>query len=388
MKFVHRIVFASVLSASAMSLIGCGGSETTIQKEEKVSLIGQKVAMKRLKTKQYVTGTDGKLAQSGEAANFTGIVKGDDVKDTEDYLLIDFGAHEYWVKTEDVVSVDQAAKYFTSIIDSSPQAIDTIIAKANMNIELGRIDNAITDYTDALKVQPSSVAILQQRAKLFESNGDFLSAKLDYDRLYKLESAAKYRVARARCLNGAGDSEKALFELADIIEKEKKNVQSFLIRAEIWEARKEYQAAELDFDRAIKIDSRNVEIFNNRANYYVRQKQHAKALNDLNTVLKIDVNNIEALSLKSVLLSAGHDFKIRDAKTAVELATKANTITGGRDPLVLDALALAHASLGNYADAGKFEKLALENPLYAKKHAISSKKKMDSFTNQLPFMLD
>jgi len=61
----------------------------------------------------------------------------------------------------------------------------------------------------------------------------------------------------------------------------------------------------------------------------------------------------------SRLLATCSDEKLRDGKRAVELATKANELTAGKDASVLDALAAAHAEIGDFDKAVEYQKQSL-----------------------------
>jgi hypothetical protein len=59
------------------------------------------------------------------------------------------------------------------------------------------------------------------------------------------------------------------------------------------------------------------------------------------------------------LLASAASPPLRDGTRAVTLAEKANTITGGNQPLVLGTLAMAYAEAGRLADARQTVQAAL-----------------------------
>ena len=59
-------------------------------------------------------------------------------------------------------------------------------------------------------------------------------------------------------------------------------------------------------------------------------------------------------------LATSGDDKLRSAQEAVELATQANTLAGGRNVQILDTLAAAYAEAGRFAEARDTARQAIE----------------------------
>ena len=59
------------------------------------------------------------------------------------------------------------------------------------------------------------------------------------------------------------------------------------------------------------------------------------------------------------VVTVGPDEKIRDGKSAVANAERANEAGGGNDPWSLDALAAAYAELGDFSRAREYETKAI-----------------------------
>jgi tetratricopeptide (TPR) repeat protein len=76
--------------------------------------------------------------------------------------------------------------------------------------------------------------------------------------------------------------------------------------------------------------------------------------------LRLDAEDVPSLTFLARVLASDETPRIRDGARAVTLAEKANTLTAGRQPFVLGALAMAYAECGRFTDARQTARTALE----------------------------
>ena len=81
------------------------------------------------------------------------------------------------------------------------------------------------------------------------------------------------------------------------------------------------------------------------------QGKTAEALNCWNETLRLQPDHLEALNQTAWVLSTSVEPQLRNGKRAVEYAQRAATLSGGRDPEILDTLAAAYAEQGNFDQA-------------------------------------
>jgi tetratricopeptide (TPR) repeat protein len=86
-----------------------------------------------------------------------------------------------------------------------------------------------------------------------------------------------------------------------------------------------------------------------------------QAVAQLDLVLQAQPDAVPALNLTARILAAHSDAQIRRPQQAVQLAQRAATLTGRREPVILDVLATAYAAAGQFelAVAAAHEALAL-----------------------------
>ena len=106
-----------------------------------------------------------------------------------------------------------------------------------------------------------------------------------------------------------------------------------------------------EFSEAARLDAHyawpHVEI----AKIFLRQNRDAEALDELRTTLRIDGNNIEILTFTAQVLAASENPAARNGHDAFALAAKANLLTSGSRPTVLDVLGMACAEMGKFEEA-------------------------------------
>lgn len=388
MSLLRHFAFGLALSVAPFAL-GCGGSGDQVVHVEKTSWVGKYVVAKRLKTKKYLFTVDGQLRPAGEMTSYTGLVKAEEKKGDNDYVLVRMGRDEFWVELDDVVLLEEANAYFDSVLNDSPRAYEPRVLRAAVNIESGRPEKAFDDLNEAHRVKPNVHFPLTMRAKAYEMMGEYAKAYADYDKVLKFDSNnLNVFLGRARVMHAMGRTDASLIDLDSAIKCDPRCIPAYLARAEIWELRKEDQAAQQDFDQAAILAPTNPDVPTARGHYWLRKKNYAKAISEFDSALKMEPDYVKALVGKSLVLAAGSDMQLHDAQKAVELSNKACELTGWKDAAAIDSLGVAHAAAGNFNEAGKFVKQALDDPLYSKAHGEQAKKRLALFQNNLPFTME
>ena len=83
----------------------------------------------------------------------------------------------------------------------------------------------------------------------------------------------------------------------------------------------------------------------------LRQGRVTEGLGQLHQALVINPNDVPALVFLARLLATDADAAVRDGSQAVLLAERANALTAGEQPAVLDVLAMAYAETARFAEA-------------------------------------
>jgi Tfp pilus assembly protein PilF len=387
-RFRRNLCSVGAMAVLLGAIVGCA-SEPEPVVVERVSLTGKMIVVKRQKPTQYVMTSDNKFRAHGEFQVCSGQCRAEEKVGDDVYCLIHSGKDDYWLRADDVIDFELAKNWFDGQLNDSPRSYDPFIIRAQVAMETGHPERAISDLNEAAKIKSNTPQPLFLRAKCYEMLGDFAKAQQDYERILKIETGnLKAFLGRARCLLELDQTDRALMDLDRALKVDPRNSACYVMRAQIWSKRGEHTAAQIDFQRAIESDAHAIDVYVARGQYWLSQKNFDFALADFLQALKDDSEQTTAMSHSAILLASGPNTKYRDVKKAGLLAAKACELTGRKDPLALDALATATAAAGQFDDAMRHLKAALDDPIYAKANSDTAKKKLALFKNKMPYTMD
>ncbi|HTY88553.1 MAG TPA: tetratricopeptide repeat protein, partial [Candidatus Acidoferrum sp.] len=104
----------------------------------------------------------------------------------------------------------------------------------------------------------------------------------------------------------------------------------------------------------------------NIGNVYLKQGRDAAAIDEFRKALRLDPENYQILASVAHVLAASENPQVRDGRTALALALKADALTGSNQPFVLDVLAMACAEAGRFDEAQQAVQRALDLAAAAK----------------------
>jgi len=187
------------------------------------------------------------------------------------------------------------------------------------------------------------------------------------------EALAQYREA-ARL---DPDNETAYFDLGNLLEKMGRpeealpeQVKAVQLKPKLPDAHNtlgitladlgRFDEAETQFQEAARLDLDYAWAPFEMGRMRLKQGRDHDALDEFNRALQIDPNNFQILAQTAHVLAADETPGVRDGRTACALATKANALTGGSQPYVLDVLGMAYAEAGDFDDAQRATRDALD----------------------------
>ena len=325
-----------------------------------------------------------------------------------------------WVNIANTAKMAEAVSVFDDMIRQDPRNGILHTLRASAHWAAGDSDKAIADYGKAIQVGHNSPQVYVERGMFYALSNDFDKAIADYNTAIKqkIKGDAVY-VNRGAAYMAKKDYDKAIKDFTEALRQNSDKPSTYYQRAVAYRNHGQMKEAISDFTAALKRDSKNVQALNGRGYAYFQSGDNKKAITDFTAVLKLspksalaynnrgynyqllgDYKNaladyekaIEfapkyalAYQNKAWLLSAADDAKIRNGKTAIEVATKACELREFKEFSDLKALAAAHAENKDFAKAMEWQKKAIE--LADKEQKPFEKEVLEKYEKKEPFRL-
>ena len=159
---------------------------------------------------------------------------------------------------------------------------------------------------------------------------------------------------------------------------------AYMNRAEAWSLSGRSDKAVEDLTALLRVQPAAA-VHNARGLARAAAGQYAEAAADYAAVLERDPNAGYAMNNLAWLLATCPDDKVRDGKRAVELATKACEKTGWKLANNVDTLAAAYAEAGDFEQAVKFQKQALDDRTFAATAGTAARERVKLYAAGKPY---
>jgi tetratricopeptide (TPR) repeat protein len=191
----------------------------------------------------------------------------------------------------------------------------------------GRKTEAMAEYREAMKIDPESIEAHNNLANLLTDTGHLDEALTEYQAALRLDP--KYAAAH-------------------------NNLGTVLVeQGRLTEAMEQYAAA-------ARLDPADWHAPYLTGKALLKQGRDPEAIPHFRRAVKLDPNNPRVLTYLAQVLASDENPQVRDGNTALAMAAKANDLTGGVQPAMLDAMAMAYAEIGQFTNAQQSAAYALK----------------------------
>lgn len=211
---------------------------------------------------------------------------------------------------------------------------------------------AVKLLTDLIDLGPATAALYFQRgAAYYNAQNDF-AADADFsEAIRRDERPANYHLFRARTRLRLGRIDDAKADFANTLDRDPTCSDAAWARGRIHANRHQWAAAARDFSRVIAVSPDDALALSARGESYHRMNDWQRCLADYSRAARLLPHDAKVLNRLAWVLATCPIVVHCNGGEALHLAERANQLSGGCDPLILDTLAAAWAEVGNFVQA-------------------------------------
>jgi tetratricopeptide (TPR) repeat protein len=260
-------------------------------------------------------------------------------------------------------NVDKAIELFDEAIRIDPQWLYAHVYLAQAHMAKKDTRRALAGLATALEAFPDKPELLAIRAAVWQEANEPDKAIDDIQKCLQLDSYnPMFLVLRGQCQHQKMQPDQAARDFTQAIQLAPEWPLPYFYRANTnSQLKHDYNAAIVDLTRAIHLNPKYTQAYVARGiNYQLGKKELEKAVQDYSSALRLDPKHLVALQNLAWLLATSSRDELRNGKQAVEYATTACELTAWKDWKHLDTLAAALAEAGEFSEAVRRAKAALE----------------------------
>jgi tetratricopeptide (TPR) repeat protein len=258
-------------------------------------------------------------------------------------------------------SEDEAIADFQRALQINPGLAEAHNNLGDALLQKGSVDEAIAQFQLSLQFRPDLAEAHCNLAGALMRKGNMDEAIAHFQQALQINpgnAEAQYDLGNAMLRKGNVDEAIAHFRQALQINpgfaEAHNNLGSVLLQ------KGSLDEAIVHFQKFLEIKPGSAAVENNLANALLRKGRVAEAIRHFQKALQINPDDREAGINLAWVLATASEASLRNGSQAVELAQRANQLTGDRNPVVLCTLAAAYAESGRYPEAVTAAQRALE----------------------------
>jgi len=256
---------------------------------------------------------------------------------------------------------EKALADFAAALEHDPDhAAEYYLARATLWLDSAQHTHCVVDCTAALNLIPDHAGALRTRGLAYRELGDLDAAEADLSDAVRLEPASTLtRLALATVRVAARRFAEARADCDEVIRRAPNLPAPYLVRGGARQSLGDLDGAIADFTDAARLATAAPTPLRLRAGVHATRGDYAAAIRDLLEALKRNARDAESLNQLAWILATAPDDTVRNGEQAKECATRACELTGWLTPESLDTLAAAFAECGQFEQAVNWQERAL-----------------------------
>lgn len=227
--------------------------------------------------------------------------------------------------------------------------------------EQGHDTVALADFEAAVYNDKTRWRAYHNRGVSYAMMGRHKEAIADFNRTLELNATyANAYFNRGEVRYELGEFDEALQDYSRAIQLESDDPMFYNSRGHAYYRMGKFREAAYDYTVAVRLNPQYAAALTNRGDLYTDLGFYEKAVADYQKAVRYDPGFVRAYLSAAWLMATCPDEKFRSVEGALEAISKAEQNESQNDFRYLDTLAAVHANAGNYAEAQRVLKRAVE----------------------------
>lgn len=282
----------------------------------------------------------------------------------------------------------EAIGHYDRLLALDSRTAATVLEKrATALINLRRGEEAIRDFQRALEAAPGDARLRLRFAEALEFLGDAAGAakqrELAREMVQDGPGRARLALESARHLAATGDYPAAVAQLRNALEQDSELLDARFQLAAVLGHLGEFDQAIEHFRKVLEAQPRHGEARRGLATALILGSRYGEARVELQESLRLFPRDGNLALIQIRLLASAPDPEVRDGGLALEIALR--LYAQRQDPAVRQALALAHAAVGQSVEAVALQSELVAQARAAGRDATTLQRKLDAFEAGRPW---
>jgi len=256
---------------------------------------------------------------------------------------------------------DEAIAHFQKALELDPNDADVLNTLGDVLLHEGKVDEAIAHFKRLLQIKPNSADTEDKLGSALLQKGEVDEAITCFHKALQIyHDSAEAHINLGAALLEKGNVDEAIthFQTALQIEPDSAGAHYNLGNTLLHKGKVDEAIAH--FQKVLQINPANAEAHINLGSAMLQKGNMGEAITHFQKALQIKPDYLQAQNNLAWMLATCPQASLRNGNKAVELARRANQLTGDGNPVVLGTLAAAYAEAGHFPEAVETAQRALE----------------------------